>query len=313
MTSNPRFNLLKLVCIALLFGIQTQVNAQQNSIDSATTDSLVRIVKTDGTTLVGYIITENPSEIILDVKGGERVRLVQYKIARVEKVVEKAAHGDSHGEISHPFSTRYVFSSNGIPLKKGNHHIRANLTGPTLQFSLGHNFELSLHTTWIASPILLGLKKNFILSENIHLSTGLLAGHFTYLYPDLLITAPFVGITVGDAKKNITVTSAYANIWTSDKADRYGRLMTSVGGMIDITKKVTFVFDSFIIHRAAGIGQPNDFLVPGSELPSTVLLMPNMRWNYKPNKAFQFGLLGIFDSKDGFAFALPMFQYMVAF
>lgn len=303
----------QLLCFLIFMGTHLQVQAQEYASDSVTNTNLTKISKVDGSTLVGFIVSQTAKEIVFDIKGGERVTIPQYRISNIE-IVEKPVEDELAAETdTHPFNTRYFYSTNGLPLKKGEHHIRCSLTGPTIQFGLGYDFQVSITTTWIVAPLIVGLKKNFHLEGNVHFSTGIVAGHFLYLYDDAIITAPFIGLTIGDVKRNITINAAYANASYRNSKNNFSKLITTVGAMATVSKKITLVFDNIILHRAEAQGEISGFTQPGEILPTIFIVMPGLRYNHKTRNAYQFGLMGIFDSKDGFAFALPTFQYAYSF
>jgi hypothetical protein len=56
---------------------------------------------------------------------------------------------------------------------------------------------------------------------------------------------PFATISFGDRRKNITFSGGYGAIWQDGYFE--GRAITSVAGMIKVSPKISFVFDSFIV------------------------------------------------------------------
>lgn len=57
-----------------------------------------------------------------------------------------------------PFSTRYSFTTNALPIVKGENYALVNLYGPEVHFALSDQFSLGVMSTWIASPLILAAK-----------------------------------------------------------------------------------------------------------------------------------------------------------
>ena len=56
------------------------------------------------------------------------------------------------------FTTRYQFTTNAFPIKRGENYALINLYGPEVHFGLLPNLSVGIMATWIASPIALALK-----------------------------------------------------------------------------------------------------------------------------------------------------------
>lgn len=285
---------------------------------------LVRLVKTDKGELLGYIVSEDAREILFDTKDGRRIYIPQHTIAEI--IVVKNSELDKAGQFlgEETFATRYFLTTNGLPLKKGQHYVQWNLFGPDLQFSLGDNFGVGLMTTWIGAPIVVNAKKSFKLAENTYLAVGALAGSFSYIDPDFYLALPFASISYGDRMKNIAFSAGYGNAWLDGESN--GRFITSIAGMVKITPRTSLIFDSFIVMRGASQETVQEFFIfnPATGQnerttrtvterggPPVVLIIPGVRWNYSSKSAFQFGFTGI--AYDGeFGAAIPLVQWFTA-
>ncbi len=286
---------------------------------------LVRLVKTDKGELLGYIVSQDEREILFDTKDGRRIYIPQHTIAEIITVnkSELGSTGEFIGEET--FATRYFITTNGLPLKKGQHYAQWNLYGPDLQFSLGDNFGIGVMTTWIGAPIVLNAKKSFKLAENTYLAVGALAGSFSYIDPEFYIALPFASISYGDRMKNIAFSAGYGNAWQSGESN--GRFITSFAGMAKINNKVSLVFDSFILMRgpeqeieetffifnpATNRNERTTRIVTEEGAPPLALIIPGVRFTYSNKSAFQFGLLGILSSEIDFRAAIPVVQWFRA-
>ena len=127
-------------------------------------------------------------------------------------------------------------------------------------------------------------------------SLGALAGTGSWSLPDLYLALPFSTITSGNEQRNISLTAGYGFIGIENE----GRFLLSVAGMTKITKKLTFVLDSYL---APG-GNINDF-------SDFYILIPGLRWDIGGNSSLQIGFGGVL--VDSETFALPFFNWLYRF
>jgi hypothetical protein len=110
-----------------------------------------------------------------------------------------------------PFSTRYNFTTNAFPIKKGHNYFMTSLYGPEIHFALSDRLNVGYMTTWATSPMALSIKYSFkTKNEKIHFGIGslLLSSGFAQLgkgYGALT----FGSLTFGDRNKNFTVSAGY--------------------------------------------------------------------------------------------------------
>lgn len=110
-----------------------------------------------------------------------------------------------------PFSTRYNFTTNAFPIKKGHNYFMTSLYGPEIHFALTDRLNVGYMTTWATSPMALSIKYSFkTKSEKVHFGVGslLLSSGFAQLgkgYGALT----FGSVTFGDRNKNITLSAGY--------------------------------------------------------------------------------------------------------
>ena len=43
-----------------------------------------------------------------------------------------------------PFTTRYIFTTNALPILKGEHYAKLNILGPEVHFAVSNNFNIGI-------------------------------------------------------------------------------------------------------------------------------------------------------------------------
>ena len=284
-----------------------------------------RIVKTDGTELIGRIIKEDERELSVKVSDGRMIIIPQYIVKEIKPIKpgELSEKGVFVGEDR--FATRYFITTNGLPLKKGEHYIQWNLFGPDFQFAVSDRFGLGIMTTWLALPIIGTAKYSIPLKNDFQFALGTMVGTsswITLLGSDANAggALPFGTLSYGTRRANLAVSGGYGVIWADGDSD--GRALTSVAGTIKVSSRISLVFDSFIVIKGKtkrstttqwqSVYDPNtgtytDQLVTTTtedRRPGLGLFIPGVRWHQAEGKAFQFGFTGI--SFDGELLPVPM-------
>ena len=284
-----------------------------------------RILKTDGGNIVGKILSQDPREVLLLTNDNREIYIPQHLISKIELIDQSDfnANGDYVGEDK--FATRYFITTNGLPIKKGEHYVQWNLFGPDFQFGVADNFGLGVMTSWLGIPIIATAKYSVQLSENAQFAVGALAGTGAWAAPDFGGFLPFGTFSFGDRSKNIAFSFGYGGVWES--GDFGGRGLASVAGMLKIAPKLSLVFDSFIIPPGkttysdvtyvqpvynSTTGQYEDVTFTETRenrKPGFALLMPGIRWHVSEKKAFQIGVSGIIADGIVVPIPLPTFQW----
>ncbi|MEY3597803.1 MAG: hypothetical protein RL521_225, partial [Bacteroidota bacterium] len=149
-------------------------------------------------------ITDEVGPIILKKKQLRRLEKLGNEVG-----VEQRAYLELNDES--PFSTRYNFTTNAFPIKKGHNYFMTSLYGPEIHFALTDRLNIGYMTTWATSPMAVSIKYSFkTKNEKIHFGMGslLLSSGFAQLgkgYGALT----FGSLTFGDRNKNFTVSAGY--------------------------------------------------------------------------------------------------------
>lgn len=282
--------------------------AQPDSIPVVKDTNTYRIVKSDGSEFLGKILTQDAREILLLAQDGRQIYIPQYVIREIILLERKDFNPRGEYVGDDPFATRYFLTTNGLPIKKGEHYVQWNLFGPDFQFGVGKNFGLGLMTSWIGMPIIASAKKSFRLSEKSQFALGTLAGTGTWAGPDFGGILPFGTFSFGDRKKNIAFSGGYGAVWVN--GDLNGRAITSVAGMFRISQRVSFVFDSFILFPRQGDVKISPYgYFYTNDRPGFALVIPGVRWHQDDKRAFQFGLVGLVTEGEIVPFPIPMIQW----
>lgn len=251
----------------LLFGIT--MTAQVTPTDSSETSDTFVVTKNDGTEYIGTIISDDGREVLIDTKALGKIYLPKSDIKSIVKIED--ANAIVHGEYqaAGPFTTRYAFTTNALPIVKGENYAMINLYGPEVHFAVTDNFSIGIMSSWIASPFILALKYSFKTSESkVNFSLGTLMGTSGYLntfrgYGGL----HWFNVTCGDRKNNITFSAGYAyfqagnenryavpgiyhNIppyeYTTELSPLTKGPVVSVAGICKVGAKASFIFDSML-------------------------------------------------------------------
>lgn len=291
-------NSFKLFFTAILlcsFTINIQPVQAQTASDTTKTHL---IVKNDGTEYIGKIISQDAREVIIETKQLGEIVIPKHEIKEIRELEEGELTEDGSLRPSEVFSSRYFITTTGMPLKKGDSYIIWNLYGPDVQFGVGEKFGVGIMTTWFGTPIIGSAKYSFELGEKSSLGLGTLLGTGSWASPEYGIALPFAALSFGNAQKNLTFSAGYGATWGSDYSG--GRALFSIAGMSKLNDKFSFVFDSFII---SGTGN-ND---------GGALLIPGIRLQTDPDKAFQLGFAGVAAEGELVPFPLPMLQWFRKF
>lgn len=261
--------------LTLLLSFLISVTAAfSQSVDQDTTKSeqLFVITKNDGTEYIGKILSDDGREVLIETEALGKIYIPKSEIRSIKQIeqVKEVVYGEfrNHG----PFTTRYSFTTNALPIVKGENYAMVNLYGPEVHFAVTDHLNIGVMSTWIASPMILALKYSFkTKNEKVNLSIGTLAGTSGYLTGFRGFGGLHFGnITFGSRGNNVTLAGGYAYMRTGDyqfypppgtyySNDSYLNLYSeralapliqgpifSVAGIAQVGAKASFVFDSMI-------------------------------------------------------------------
>jgi hypothetical protein len=268
---------MKYVLVLLIVFFSFFGKAQQ---DTVANRQLVMVERNDGKEYIGYILEDDGREILLETQSIGKIYISKADINNIVEIQEESDIIQGAYNTEGPFTTRYTFTTNALPIRKGENYAMVNLYGPEAHFALSDNFNIGVMSTWIASPLVVAMKYSKKTgNDNINVSAGLLAGTSGYLnsfmgYGGLA----FGNITIGDRRRNITIAAGFLRIdpnvsdkealiregvyQTNDpyietysvgeefttrvKTNVLSSPMFSVGGFHKVGAKASFVFDSML-------------------------------------------------------------------
>ena len=315
---------MKYIIFALLLVVFANFSYAQKDSSQVVQDSTIyRVIKTDGNDHIGYIVSKDAREVLLRTIEGREFYIPQHLIEEIVEVEQNQynSQGDFVGEDR--FATRYFITTNGLPIKKGDHYIQWNLFGPDFQFGLGDNFGVGVMTSWLGMPIIGTIKKSWEFGEKSQFAIGGLAGTGTWIAPELGGVLPFATLSHGTRKANIAFSGGYGAVWFGNGLE--GRSILSAAGMVKVGRNVSLVFDSFILPPKTEVEtvtyteqvyDPKTGTWTDQQVTNThrrwrggfALLIPGVRIHVRERTALQFGFTGIVADGNLVPFPIPMFQ-----
>jgi hypothetical protein len=199
--------IITLILLVLAFGGIAQT-------DTTEAKQLVVVQKNDGTEYIGYILEDDGREILLETEALGKIYIRKEEISRISNVEDEKHIINGVYNTEGPFTTRYTFTTNALPIKKGENYAMVNLYGPEVHFAVSDNLNIGVMSTWIGSPIVLAMKYSMKTSnKNINLSVGLLSGTSSFINSFRGFGGlAFGNITFGDRRRNITIAAGYLYI-----------------------------------------------------------------------------------------------------
>ena len=308
------------------------------------------ITRHDGVEYIGKILSDDGREIIIYTKKLGEVYIPKFEIRSILEIVDEKAVIYGEYQATGPFTTRYSFTTNALPIKKSENYGMLNLYGPEGHLALTDHLNVGIMATWIASPIALATKYSFLARESkVNFSVGTLIGTSGYLnnfkgYGGL----HWLNITLGDRKNNLTFSGGYAYLKTGNTEPEAGIYVEdgfdsgndqnpvalntshgpvfSIAGIFRIGAKSSFVFDSMVGYfNFEEVTIDSEYDDVSGDFISTVtrndkayttalFLMPGVRFQNTDTKAFQICIAGVsaFGDLSG-SFPVPMITWFYKF
>lgn len=285
-----KIQFLKII-LAIFFAVNFSPVQAQITYDSTKT---YLIIKNDGTQFIGKITQQDSREITIITRQLGEIIIPKHEIREIRELDEEKLTEEGKLRPSELFSTRYFINTNGLPLEKGDSYIIWNLFGPDVHFGVQENVSLGIMTTWLGSPLIGSMKISREVGKNKHLGFGALLGTGSWAALDYGIFLPFGSFTLGNAQKNLSFSAGFGASWGEEISG--GRGLFSVATMNKINDRFNFVFDSFIFTGGDGDS-------------GGALLIPGIRLQTDPNKAFQIGFAAFAADGDLLPIPLPFIQW----
>ena len=298
-----------LLGISLLI-LKSPVSAQSS--DTISVKKTVLIKKIDGGEFIGEIISSDDREILIKTKTTiGRLYISKSDISSISFINLKEKQHKQTGEFrtEGPFTTRYYFTNNALPIKKGENYALINLFGPEVHFAVTDNLNFGLISSWIGSPITLVSKLSIISEKKLHISVGNIIGSSGYLFQGRALVGLHWGtLTIGDRMRNISLSAGYGYFndksytITNSEDSFHDALFLGLGGIAPIGEKASFIVDGMLISNTKdnpyydesisynGYRNRTDQTITNT----TLILMPGMRFYKSYAKAFQISLAGVF-------------------
>lgn len=239
----------------------------------------VVITTNDGVQRIGVILSDDGREVLLETEAMGKIYIYKSDIKSIKDADEvefEIINGDFRS--SGPFTTRYAFTTNALPIKKGENYAKLGLGGPEVHFALSDRFNIGVMTTWIAAPIAIAAKYTIPTKDpNLNFGLGTILGTTGWVNQFRNFGGLHWGmVTIGDRMKNVTLSAgvSYANLNNSQTypkigthpatTDQWGYTYFdipyeevqsslfvaptfSIAGIASVGQKASFVFDSMIL------------------------------------------------------------------
>lgn len=325
-------NVLIISLLLLLLSVYSK--AQTKESDSIKISGQSVITKHDGTEYIGTILSDDGRELLISTPALGKIYIPKSEVKSIVKEVDTKSIIYGEYQSAGPFTTRYAFTNNALPIKKGENYAMVNLYGPEVHFAVTNHLNVGIMSTWLASPLVLALKYSFKQEESkVNYSLGTLIGSSGYLnnwsgYYGL----HWASLTLGDRKNNVTFSGGYGyyNSGGTDYNQQLGQEepsklvqgpILSLAGIYKVGAKASFVFDSmigYLNNETTEVIYEQNSITPTYQTSyhSTALfIMPGMRFQSNDRKAFQISLTGIsvFNKFSTNSFPFPMCTWFYRF
>ncbi len=307
-----------LLCLVVNAGF---IKAQDPVRPADETTVIFLVIKNDGARFVGNIISQDAREVLIETKELGQIYIPRHEIREIRELPARELTPDGEYIPGEVFSTRYFISTNGLPVEKGDNYMLFSLIGPDFQFSLADNFGIGVMTSWLATPVILSLKYSIPVKDDYSIGLGLLAGMDTWARTGIKGVLPFAAFTHGNRRQNITYSIGYGTVgyrqnhydgWLNEGYTKKSesRFLFSLAGMVKVRPSFSFVFDSFIASKGGEYKTANNST---KTRPGFALLMPGLRFQTNPERAFQFSFGGIIYDREFSGSPIPMAQFFRKF
>ena len=171
------------------------------------------VVKHNGVEYIAQIISDDGREVLIYTKELGKIYIPKSEIKSMKKIdrPQDIVSGEFRGV--GPFTTRYFFTTNALPIKKGENYALLNLYGPEVHFAVTNSTSIGVMATWIGSPIAFAAKQTFkTKNPMLNLSIGTITGSSGYINSFKGFGGlHFANVSYGDRNNNITFAGGFGH------------------------------------------------------------------------------------------------------
>lgn len=289
--------LLGLLAIGGAGPIQAQ---DADSLGQAAEAPTYRVKTTNGSVVVGTLVSESETEVVLKTRQLGEVTLQRANIKRIEKIDPERIRGDGTYWFRNPQSTRYFFapSALGIPGGEG-YYQNTWVLFNNVNYGLTDNLSIGAGTVpiflfgadvvpiWILPKVSVSTP-----SEHVHFAGGAVLGGVFSGAENVGLGLFYGSATVGTRDHNATlgVGYGYADGELSDAP------VLNASGMVRLSRSFYVISENYVF--------------PGTD--SFALLSAGLRWAPR-NFAVDFGLFRPFPGDTGGVVGLPWLGVTIPF
>jgi len=309
---------ISLFCFVVILVFLPLQGFSQISTDSSSVSQkpLYKIIKNNDVEYIGEVLSDDGREVLILTKALGKIYIPKADIKSMTIIErETIKKDDINFRGDGPFSSRYYFTTNALPIKKNEHYAMIHLYGPEVHFALSDRFSLGIMTSWAVSPVGLAAKYAFKSNnEKLHFSLGTILLHSGYIRINqsyYLGGLHWGSVTYGSPGNNISFTAGYGytnfNLGTRTSYFELTGIdplrqapIVSVAGIKQVGRKASFIFDSMIAssqrYNFRNIyvgGSANDIILYNAGTQISAIMMPGVRFQKTERKAFQVALAGV--------------------
>jgi len=321
--------------------------SQTDSLSKQDSNKVV-VVTYDGKEFIGKILSDDGREMLILTDMTGKVFIKKENVKKIVKVTDDEIVNNEYVEES-PFTTRYAFTNNALPIKKGQNYAMWNLFGPEVHFAVTSKLNLGVMTTWLFSPVAVAAKYTFSKEgAKLYASAGTLLGTSGWINSKGFGGLHWLSLTKGNRKNNITISGGWGYMSSQRtlyvegsypinggtytpiptlKASMLSGPLFSASGIVQIGSKTSFVFDNMLLLPSgtfsevdyAPIPNTNDAIMTvknNTRTSSYALIMAGMRFKKTDYQSVQvcLAMLSYFVPEgDSSTIPLPMVTWFRRF
>lgn len=245
------------ICLAVLLLSCSISDGQVTANKSSQADSVTIITLTDGSKLMGKIIAQHDSIIILETTNIGRLTVTSGKVKNIETVA--ASNFKKNGYwFPNSNATRYLLSPSAFNLRKGEGYYQntyllfnAAYVGVSKNVSIGGGFEFLSLFSGHDPMLFLNTKAGFKVAEKVNLAAGILYVRIPQFSlwgenppADNDVVTYGLG-TYGTPDNNITLGVGYG--LNLNRGECMKKPVFSVSGMTRVSKKISLISENWLV------------------------------------------------------------------